>query len=73
MQVKEVSVGGRRYIVCLNPKEARKDRADREALLDTLKDQLKRGADALIGNRGCRPYLKSEKVRAVIRSYGYEL
>jgi transposase len=61
LQVKEVSVNGRRYIVCLNPKEARKDQADREAILASLEEQLKKGATSLVGNRGFRRYLKSEK------------
>lgn len=61
LQVKEVGIDGRRYIVCLNPKEARKDRADREAILDSLKEQLRRGAQSLVGNRGFRRYLKSDK------------
>jgi len=61
LQVKEVAVNGRRYIVCLNPKEARKDQADREAILASLEEQLKKGATSLVGNRGFRRYLKSEK------------
>ena len=61
LQVKEVSVKGRRYLVCLNPKEARKDQADREAILASLEEQLKKGATSLVGNRGFRRYLKSEK------------
>ncbi len=61
LQVKEVRIDGRRYIVCLNPKQARKDRADREAILDSLKEQLRRGAQGLVGNRGFRRYLKSDK------------
>ena len=61
LQVKEVTVNGRRYIVCLNPKEARKDQADREAILASLEEQLKKGATSLVGNRGFRRYLKSEK------------
>ncbi len=61
LQIKEVSVNGRRYIVCLNPKEARKDQADREAILASLEEQLKRGAKSLVGNRGFRRYLKSQK------------
>jgi hypothetical protein len=61
LQVKEVCVNGRQYIVCLNPKEARKDQADREAILASLEEQLKKGATALVGNRGFRRYLKSEK------------
>jgi hypothetical protein len=61
LQVKEVTVNGRRYIVCLNSKEARKDQADREAILTSLEEQLKKGATSLVGNRGFRRYLKSEK------------
>ena len=61
LQVKEVSVNGRRYIVCLNPKQARKDKADREAILASLDEQLKKGAKTLVGNRGFRRYIKSEK------------
>jgi len=61
LRVKEVSVNRRRYIVCLNPKEARKDQADREAILASLEEQLKKGATSLVGNRGFRRYLKSEK------------
>jgi transposase len=61
LQVKEVRVDGRRYIVCLNPKQARKDRADREAILESLEEQLKKGDKSLVGNRGFRRYIKSEK------------
>ncbi len=61
LQVKEVRVDGRRYIVCLNPKQARKDRADREAILASLEEQLKKGDKSLVGNRGYRRYIKSEK------------
>lgn len=61
LQVKEVRVNGRRYIVCLNPKQARKDRADREAIAASLEEQLKRGDKSLVGNRGYRRYIKSEK------------
>lgn len=61
LQVKEVSIGGRRYIVCLNPKQARKDRSDREAIVASLEEQLKKGANTLVGNRGFRRYLKSDK------------
>jgi transposase len=61
LQVKEVRIDGRRYIVCLNPKQARKDRADREAILASLEEQLKKGDKSLVGNRGFRRYIKSEK------------
>lgn len=61
LQVKEVSVNGRRYIVCLNPKQARKDQADRDAIVTSLEEQLGKGAKSLVGNRGFRRYLKSGK------------
>lgn len=61
LKVKEVWVEGRRYIVCLNIRQAKKDAAEREAIIESLKDQLKRGAKTLIGNKGYRKYIKVEK------------
>ncbi len=58
LRVKEVMVEGRRYIVCENPEEAEKDRADREAILASLERQLASGAKSLVANRGYRRYLK---------------
>ena len=66
LKVKEAAVNGRRYIICLNPRQARKDQADREAILASLEEQLKKGAKALVGNRGFRRYLKSERDAFVI-------
>jgi len=60
LKVKEVRVDERRYIVCLNVKQARKDALDREAILESLKEQLKGGPKGLIANRGYRRYLKVE-------------
>jgi transposase len=57
LKVKEVWVEDRRYIVCLNEDEARKDAADREAIVAALRDQLRRGDKALVGNKGYRRYL----------------
>ena len=37
LKVKEVHVAGRRYVVCLNEDEARKDAADREAIVASLR------------------------------------
>jgi Transposase DDE domain len=48
----------RRYVVCYNPEQAAKDKADREAILAALEDQLKRGDKSLVGNKGFRKYLK---------------
>jgi transposase len=66
LKVEEVWVDDRRYIVCLNPKQARKDAADREAILASLEEQLKNGPKALVGNKGYRRYLRFEKGSASI-------
>jgi Transposase DDE domain len=57
LKVKEVWVDDHRYIVCLNEDEARKDAADREAIVAALREQLHRGDKALVGNKGYRRYL----------------
>jgi len=61
LKVKEVRIEGRRYVVCLNTRQARKDAADREAIVQSLREQLARGPKALIGNKGYRKYVKMEK------------
>ena len=58
LKVKEVKVEGRRYIVCHNEDQARKDRADREAIVAALEEKLTRGEKSLVGNKGYRKYLK---------------
>ncbi len=59
LKVKEVCVDKRRYVVCLNEEEARKDHAEREAIVAGLREQLKRGDKSLVGNKGYRKYLAS--------------
>jgi hypothetical protein len=59
LKVKEVRVGERRYVVCLNEEQARKDRADRAAIVESLREQLKQGDKVLVGNKGYRKYLHS--------------
>ena len=56
--VKEVKVDGARYIVCRNEAEAQKDRADRQAIVEGLDKQLRKGDKALIGNSAYRRYLR---------------
>ena len=70
LKVKDVVHEGRRYIVCLNERQARKDVCDREAILESLKEQLKKGPAALVGNKGYRKYLKLAKVKAAARYDG---
>ena len=56
---KAVTLGGVRYIVCINHQEAAKDAADRTAILAALERQLRRGDKALVGNTGFRRFLKT--------------
>ena len=64
LEVKEVVVGDfgpasprRRYVVCFNPDQARRDAAAREAILDSLRRKLQQGDKELIGNAGYRRFL----------------
>jgi transposase len=61
LKVKEVWVDDRRYIVCLNEKQARKDEQDRLMIIESLKEQLKKNSKSLIGNKGYRKYLKLDR------------
>jgi len=57
LKVKEVVIDDRRYIVCVNTRQARKDAVDRQAIIDSLTEKLQRNPKALIGNKGYRKYL----------------
>ncbi|MGA9031509.1 MAG: IS1634 family transposase [Sulfuricaulis sp.] len=80
LKVKQVMVDQRRYIVCLNEAQAKKDAADREAIVAALQEQLKKGDKSRVGNRGYRQYLKTgdgphfeidqEKIKAEARYDG---
>ena len=62
LEVKEVRLGERRYVVCRNPIEARQDAADREALLAKLRQTLEHdGPKAVVGNRGYARFLRIAK------------
>jgi hypothetical protein len=56
-EAKAVMLAGRRYIVCRNREEMRKDAAARAAILAALERQLKKGDKSLIGNKGYRRFL----------------
>jgi hypothetical protein len=58
LKVKEVTLNGKRYIVCHNEEEARKDLHDRKAIVDALRKKLEQGDKSLVGNKGYRRYLK---------------
>jgi len=61
LKVKEVNLEQKRYIVCLNEKQARKNAADRQAMIDSLQEKLKTSPKSLVGNKGYRKYLKMNK------------
>jgi Transposase DDE domain len=62
LKVKEVRVGERRYVVCLNPQEVHRDARARGAILEQLEHILqKKGAKAVVGNKGYSRYLKMER------------
>jgi transposase len=66
LKVKEVTVSGTRYIVCRNERQARKDAADREAIVEALKEKLKVAPKALIGNKGYRQFLTIDRESVTI-------
>ena len=62
LEVKEVRVGDRRYIVCRNPIEARKDKATRDALVQRLEKTIsEKGPKAFVRNRGYARFLRVRK------------
>jgi len=56
-EAKAVTLAGRRYVVCRNRDEMKKDAAARAAILAALERQLKKGDKSLIGNKGYRRFL----------------
>ncbi len=59
LKVKEVRHEGKRYVVCLNPAEAERDRISRQTMVKDLERKLKDNPSQLIGNTGYRRYLKA--------------
>ena len=60
-KMKDGVIKERRYVVCYNADQARKDRKDRkdrEAIVAALREALKKGDKALVGNKGYRKFLK---------------
>jgi hypothetical protein len=66
LKVKEVRHMDRRYIVCLNERQARKDRLTREAIIKALEEKIPKGPKTLMGNKGYRKYVRIEKDSASI-------
>jgi transposase len=59
LEAKNVRVGDRRYVVCRNLTEAKRDAEVREKVLRSLRESLRGGDKALVGNSAYRRYLKT--------------
>jgi hypothetical protein len=62
LEAKAVTLGQRRYVVCRNRQEAEKDALERAAIVANLRQALRRGDKALVGNAGYRRFLKAPEV-----------
>jgi hypothetical protein len=61
LEVKEVVTRGRRYIVCRNPFEARKDIEARQGLVKKIEAALAHGPKQLVANKGFARFLRIQK------------
>jgi hypothetical protein len=61
LAIKDVSIAGRRYVLCRNEEEAKKDAEARTTILAALERKLAQGDKALVGNAGFRRFLGSPK------------
>jgi DNA repair exonuclease SbcCD ATPase subunit len=68
LKVKQVEHNGHRYIVCRNPRQARKEARDREVILAALKEQIKKGAKSLVGNKALELTLGTPDFRHFVYS-----
>jgi hypothetical protein len=59
LAVHERTVAGRRYVICRNEEEARKDAEARAELIAGLERKLAKGDKALVGNKGFRRFLRT--------------
>jgi hypothetical protein len=58
LAVRERTIAGRRYVICRNQEEARKDALARAELVAGLERKLAQGDKALVANKGFRRFLK---------------
>ncbi len=59
LAIKETTLKGRRYVLCRNEEEARKDAERRAAILAGLERKLAQGDKALVSNKGFRRFVKT--------------
>jgi len=58
LKVCDRMIDGKRYIICYNEEQARKDAHDREAIVESLRDKLTESDKNLVGNKGFRKYIQ---------------
>lgn len=61
LRVKEVWVEDRRYVVCHNPTEERKDKAKRNAIIEKLEEKLAREPKGLLKSQGAKRFLRTDR------------
>jgi len=59
LAIRETTIAGRRYVVCRNQEQAKKDAAARAELVAGLERKLAQGDKALVANNGFRRFLKT--------------
>jgi hypothetical protein len=59
LEIKDVTIASRRYVLCRNEEEARKDAEARAELLAGLERKLAQGDKALVANTGFRRFLRT--------------
>ena len=63
LAIKETTIAGRRYVLCRNEEEAKKDAEARAELLAGLERKLAQGDKALVANKGFRRFLEDARGR----------
>jgi len=60
-EAKAVTLAGRRYVVCRNLDQMKKEADDRAKIVAALERQLKKGDKSLVGNKGYRRFLANRE------------
>ncbi|MDY6973384.1 MAG: hypothetical protein SV775_13810 [Thermodesulfobacteriota bacterium] len=68
-KVKEITLNTKRFIVCLNPKQARKNARGRKTIIDSLQEKIKNNPKSLSGNKGYRKHIKIERESVSLNQY----
>jgi hypothetical protein len=61
LAIKDVKINGRRYVVCRNEEEAKKDAESRAQILAGLERKLAQGDKTLVSNKGYRRFLATPR------------